>query len=321
MAEKQCENCGHTCKDGEICCPWCGCVHKREVQSSWYLEPGTVLAGRYELARFMAQGGHSITYEGRDLTSDRKIVIREYFPVCIGQVTRNSSIGPKMRWSSAADKSVQSGITSFLQEARRVSALKLMRINGISDCFAENNTGYIVTDFVEGQTLSSYVQQNGPMTFRQTVQALMPILVSMEIAQKAGIVHGNICPENLVAAPDDQLVLLDLGASKSREFLRVDSGTFGRLTKDGFSPMEQYRSSGGIGPWTDVYAMAAVVYYCVTGSILPMSAERFLEDPLSRTEGLTPQQLAALQRALAVGRHERTPDMRTLRRELLGAAM
>ena len=126
-------------------------------------------------------------------------------------------------------------------------------------------------DFIEGETLLKKLQKNGPMDFDSCVKLMTPIMQALAEVHEHGIIHRDISPDNIMVQPDGKLILLDLGAAKDLDIQGKDGSmqSSQMVAKQGFSPIEQYWENGNVGPWTDVYAMAATIYYCCTGVLPP----------------------------------------------------
>ena len=244
------------------------------------LKENTILRGRYLVGKVLGQGGFGITYEGMDLVLETKIAIKEYYPM--GIAVRNSTISNDILWSQTqiSTQQWQEGCDSFLKEARRMAKLdSLPGIVHVRDTFPENNTAYIVMDFVEGQNLKDYLRANGIMTFSKCLELFTPLMQSLDQIHKKELIHRDISPDNIMLKPDGTLCLLDFGAAKDISLQRNAASK--QVAKKGFSPPEQYMESGIIGPWTDVYALCATMYYCITGKMIPEAMERVLNDTLS----------------------------------------
>lgn len=155
----------------------------------------------------------------------------------------------------------------------------------VLDHFPEHNTAYIVMEFLEGRTLKEVVAQSGPIPADTMLALLEPVLRAMEAMHQAGVIHRDISPDNLMELKDGTVKLMDFGCA--RDF---QSGLTETITlKHGFAPREQY-SGRDQGPWTDVYALCATVYYCLTGKVPPRATIRGEEeqDPM-----IPPRQLGA----------------------------
>ena len=203
--------------------------------------------------------------------------------------------------TSGNQPTYEKGREQFLREAKTMAKLdSIPEIVQVLDHFPEHNTAYIVMEFLEGRTLKEVVAQTGPIPTQTMLALLEPVLRAMEAMHHAGVIHRDISPDNLMELKDGTVKLMDFGCA--RDF---QSGLTETITlKHGFAPREQY-SGRDQGPWTDVYAMCATVYYCLTGQVPARATLRGEEeqDPLlpPRQLGidLTEEQELALLRGLA----------------------
>ena len=299
-------------------CPDCGYDPQKSGQAEYALPVETILAGKYLVGRVLGQGGFGITYIGWDLALERKVAIKEYYPS--GQVSRQPGTR-QLTWYTGenARAAQQNGMEMFLKEAR-----KMVRVDAISgvvrvlDLFRENETAYIVMDFVEGETLKNRLKKTGPMDWAQAKDIFLPAIRAMEEVHKAGLIHRDLSPDNLMLTPEGKVKILDLGAAKD---LNINTGASSmQVAKSGFSPLEQYTQRGGSGPWTDVYSMAATIYYTLTGKIPPTAIDRMENDAICwtqpRLDTLPRAALAALKKAMVVSAQKRTQSMEELKKGL-----
>ena len=299
-------------------CPHCGFDPRRVTGIEYALPMGTILAGKYLVGRVLGQGGFGITYVGWDIALERKVAIKEYYPS--GQVSRNpGSRGLTWYTSVQSQQAKQNGTQMFLKEARKMSKVDdIPNVVRVRDLFQENETAYIVMDFVEGETLKARLEKTGPLPWEQAKGIFLPAIQAMEQVHQAGLVHRDISPDNLMLTPDGRVKILDLGAAKD---LSVNNGASSmQVAKGGFSPFEQYTQRGSSGPWTDVYAMAATVYYTLTGKLPPVATDRVVEDTISWEEpglkALSAQALEALQKAMVISAKTRMQSMEELEKGL-----
>ena len=304
-------------------CPHCGFDPRRVTGIEYALPMGTILAGKYLVGRVLGQGGFGITYVGWDIALERKVAIKEYYPS--GQVSRNpGSRGLTWYTSVQSQQAKQNGTQMFLKEARKMSKVDdIPNVVRVRDLFQENETAYIVMDFVEGETLKARLEKTGPLPWEQAKGIFLPAIQAMEQVHQAGLVHRDISPDNLMLTPDGKVKILDLGAAKD---LSVNNGASSmQVAKGGFSPFEQYTQRGSSGPWTDVYAMAATVYYTLTGKLPPVATDRVVEDTISWEEpglkALSAQALEALQKAMVISAKNRMQSMEELEKGLYSTAV
>ena len=315
MEIRRCMKCMHALAAGETVCPECGRAYGSANAESFALKPGTILEGKYLVGEMLGQGGFGITYIGFDLLLEQKVAIKEYFPMSTGMVTRENSTA--VVWSSAVmqKSGVEKGFDSFLKEARKMAKLGgIPGVVGVKSVFIQNETAYIVMDFIEGETLLKKLQREGPMEFATCVSLMTPILQALSEVHKHGIIHRDISPDNIMVQSDGKLILLDLGAAKDLDIQGKDGNVQSSqmVAKHGFSPVEQYGQAGKIGPWTDVYAMAATIYYCCTGVLPPSATDRMIEDTLTCRPRLTKEQFDVLAFCMSVLPQNRPQDMDAL---------
>ena len=299
-------------------CPECGFDPRKVTGTEYALPLQTILAGKYMVGRVLGQGGFGITYIGWDIALERKVAIKEYYPS--GQVSR--SPGTRMlTWytSPNARNARQEGMQMFLKEARKMARLdEIPGVVKVRDLFQENETAYIIMDFVEGQTLKSLLQKGGPMSWEQAKEIFRPAIQAMEQVHQAGLIHRDLSPDNLMLTHNGAVKILDLGAAKD---LNINSGASSmQVAKGGYSPLEQYTQRGGSGPWTDVYAMAATIYSTLTGTLPPNSVDRLESDALRwdlpGLQTMPAPALNALKRAMEVRSKDRIQSMAELAKGL-----
>ena len=305
----------HALAAGETVCPECGRPYGSVKAESFALKPGTILDGKYLVGEMLGQGGFGITYIGFDLLLEQKIAIKEYFPMSTGMVSREGR--STVVWSDAVmqKSGVEKGFDSFLKEARKMAKLRsIPSVVGVNSVFIQNETAYIVMDFIEGETLLKKLQREGPMDYGTCVSLMTPIMQALSEVHKHGIIHRDISPDNIMVQNDGRLILLDLGAAKDLDIQGKDGNVQSSqmVAKHGFSPVEQYGQAGKIGPWTDVYAMAATIYYCCTGVLPPSATDRMIEDTLTCRPRLTKEQFDVLAFCMNVLPQKRPQNMDAL---------
>lgn len=301
MLINRCWNCMEELA-GQAVCPKCGFNPESHKFPPYALRPNTILHGKYLIGNVLGQGGYGITYIGFDLTLELKVAIKEYFPT--DKAMRSNERGNMLYWrrGEGTQGNWRAGCDQFLFEARKMAKINAIpEIVSVRDTFEENNTAYIVMDFVPGVTMKDYMRKNGCFRFDDCMQLLLPLIEGLDRVHRQGIIHRDISPDNLMITPEGKVYLLDLGAAKD---MKDSRNLTVAASKKGFSPIEQNSSSGQVGPWTDVYALAASIYYCIYGKVVPPSLARFEEDTLQFPEKarqpLTQKQIAVLKKGLAV---------------------
>ena len=315
MEVRRCMKCMHELEAGQKFCPECGRPYGSVNTESFALKPGTILDGKYLVGEMLGQGGFGITYIGFDLLLEQKVAIKEYFPMSTGMVSRENR--SMVVWSTAmmGKTGTQKGFDSFLKEARKMAKLGgIPGVVGVKSVFIQNETAYIVMDFIEGETLLKKLQREGPMPFDTCLSLLTPIIQALAEVHEHGIIHRDISPDNIMVRPDGRLILLDLGAAKDLDIQGRDGNVQSSqmVAKQGFSPIEQYQRNANIGPWTDVYAMAATIYYCCTGILPPTAVDRIVEDTLTCQPLLTKEQFDVLAYCMSIRAETRPRSMTAL---------
>ena len=315
MEIRRCMKCMHALAAGETFCSECGRPYGSVETEPFALKPGTILDGKYLVGEMLRQGGFGITYIGFDLLLEQKVAIKEYYPMSTGMVNRENST--TVVWSSAVmqKSGMEKGFDSFLKEARKMAKLGgIPGVVGVKSVFIQNETAYIVMDFIEGETLLKKLQRGGPMDYGTCISLMTPIMQALAEVHKHGIIHRDISPDNIMVQSDGKLVLLDLGAAKDLDIQGKDGNVQSSqmVAKHGFSPVEQYGQAGKIGSWTDVYAMAATIYYCCTGVLPPSATDRMIEDTLTCRPRLTKEQFDVLAFCMNVLPQKRPQNMDAL---------
>ena len=293
-------------------CPYC----KQDVRienSPFQLPIETILAGRYYVGKAIGQGGFGITYVCCDLKLQMRVAIKEYFPQgIVGRISTYSTqltvSGEEQRTLFAAQKE------RFLLEARILAEFAGdSHIVRISDIFSENNTTYIVMEYVEGITLDEYVKQHGTMSFSAVFRMLKPIMNTLGAIHEKGLIHRDISPANIIISSKGEAKLLDFGAARS---YAGQEQSISVILKPGYAPFEQYSSHGSQGPWTDIYALCATIYKSITGLVPKNSFERMKNDDLAYPTYLkadiSEMEEAVLMRGMAVQSEDRFHTMKEL---------
>lgn len=243
------------------------------------LPEGLVLDDHYRILRCIGIGGFGITYLCEDTEKKRKVAVKEYFPA---QWARREETYVMVRKSSMI-QSFRFGIRLFIDEAEILTEfVKTPHIVTFYDMFHENDTAYLVMEYVEGISVGRMMRERSyqPYTPEEMAQILLPVLEGLRQMHKKGIIHGDISPGNLMCGKDREICLIDLGAARRYEEKKpVLSAAF---LKPEYAAPEQFRTarrgfSQEEGPWTDIYAVGAVMFYLLTGRRPP--------DAISRTGG------------------------------------
>lgn len=277
----------------------------------YQLPTGTLLKDRYEIVRVTGQGGFGITYEGWDKVLNLQVAVKEYFPMNV--VSRNSLSTPKVTPVSDDNASeFIKGREKFLQEARVLAKYtREPSVVNIRDFFEENNTAYIVMEYLEGHNLKEEIDRGGPMTFERALLLISPIMHVLAKIHQDGLIHRDISPANLVMVDDRHVKLIDFGTARQSSIHGDESISV--MLKPGYSPEEQYNSHGNQGPWTDVYALCGTLYKLITGVTPENSVNRILGHEISKPSELgaviSPAEEDVLLRGMSVKADERIQTM------------
>lgn len=320
---KRCMGCMNEYSEELEMCPFCGYICNAEPESPLHMEAGTYLADRYIVGRVVGYGGFGVTYIGWDAKLEQRVAIKEYLPSEFS--TRAPGHSKLTIYSGDKAEQFAKGLDKFTDEAKRLA--KFQNTTGIVkvfDSFEENETAYIIMEYLEGETLAEKLKRDGVMPAEDAVALLMPIMQSLEEVHKEGILHRDIAPDNIFITKDGDAKLIDFGAARYATTGYSMSLTV--LIKPGYSPEEQYRTRGDQGPHTDVYSMAATLYKTITGKTPPDSLKRRVEFEKSNKDILFPiHKFAkdipestenAVMNALNVRIEDRTPTMEAFIAEL-----
>lgn len=257
-------------------CPQCGYDERGHVQHPLYLKPRTLLKDQYILGTVLGQGGFGITYIGFDKWLQRRVAIKEYLPTPLA--TRDLETGYVTPLTHQDDR-FHSGLQSFINEARHLAKFDHPNIVKVSNYFSENNTGYMVMDYLSGYNLAEVLTHaGGSLATDHALSLLLPILDALQSVHEKCIYHRDISLQNIRLLDTGTPILIDFGAA--RHVVGECSQSLDLVLNHGYSPLEQYSGRGKIGAWTDIYACAAVLYQLITGVCPPAATDRFSGDTL-----------------------------------------
>jgi len=299
-------------------CPVCGWKHGSN-EIPYRLPIHTVLKGRYLIGKILGLGGFGITYLALDLTLNTRMAIKEYFPHNVA-ARAPGELDVSVFESEEFGDAFQFGLNRFLDEARAISTFSdNPGIVNVHDFFKENKTAYMVMNYLEGQTLKQYLKdEGGNIPYIRAISFIWQLLDTLSVVHKTGLLHRDISPDNIYLTNDGIIKLLDFGAA--RYAIGEHSKSLSIVLKDGYAPEEQYRTRGKQGPWTDIYALAATFYSCITGQVVPSALDRMHEDLLIRpaeiVETLPAELEAVLLKALAVKGEDRYQSIDDFRNAL-----
>ena len=281
------------------------------------LPPGYRLR-EYEILRVLGRGGFGITYLAHDTLLDRHVAVKEYLPTDYAARTENHSVRPK---SSGTSKDYTWGLDRFLDEARTLARLEHPSIVRVHAYVELNGTGYIVMEYIKGESLDDRLKRQGeldPFDFKFGLTAILkPLVGGLEQVHSEGYLHRDITPRNIMLKEDGTPVLIDFGSA--RQMVAARSRNVTALVTPCYAPLEQYSPHGKQqGPWTDIYALSAVAYRCITGNVPIDATERVQGDELMLAseigQGRCPAGLlTAVDQGLSLKREERPQDLKAWR--------
>ncbi len=287
-----CLNCMNTFDERYGVCPHCGFIPGTPPKEAYHLYPGTVLKNRYVVGTTVGFGGFGITYRAWDQVLDKKVAIKEFYPN--GIVNRVPGEKSVIIYSGNRANEFQNGKVRFLAEARNMARFNTHpNIVNVYEFFEENNTAYIAMEFLEGLSYKQYLAAAGGRVNAQiAVAVVVSVLDALKEIHKVGIIHRDVSPDNIFMVPVEpgsnnfKVKLIDFGAA--RFSTGEEEKTLSIILKPGYAPPEQYRSKSKQGPWTDIYAVGAVLYRSVTGKMPDESVNRMVEDHLEQPAALVP---------------------------------
>ena len=284
---------------------------------SFFLLPWTVLHMKYRINSVIGQGGFGITYDGTDLKLDMHVAIKEYFPHSMAD--RENTVSLDVTCTSGTRDLYEKGMKNFLTEAKNMARYAgEENFVAVHDYFAENNTAYIVMEFIEGQNLKQYLKNYGRLTMNQAMPIIMPVMNTLEKIHERHMIHRDISPSNIMILPDGRVRLLDFGAAKEISMETVDMSAMSAVFKRGYSPIEQLTYGMKQGPYTDIYALCATIYEMLTLCTPPSPLQRAHEGevlipPSQLGAKISPVQEAALLKGLEINGADRIQSIWELR--------
>jgi len=258
-----------------------------------------LLREQYLIGRVLGKpGGFGMTYLAFDIGLETPVAIKEYLPRDLAG--RDSGELTVSAHSPEEGELFRLGLAQFLAEARTLAKFDHAHIVRVRQVFEAHGTAYLVMDYYLGQTLDEYLEsRGGKLPEKTALEILMPILDGLREVHEQGFIHRDIKPQNIYLTTQGRPILLDFGAARLAVAER--SRSLSVMLTPGYAPFEQYRRRGKQGPWTDVYACAAVLYRMVTGITPPEAPDRMDEDLLEPPSRLEPSLSPSVVEALMVG--------------------
>ena len=266
-----------------------------------------ILEDKYVIKGCLGAGGFGITYLAENLDIGTKYAIKELFPK---HMVRRGEDGVSVLPLYAEQDEWNKQLQSFFREAKILGKFaEEEAITRVYDYFRANGTAYMVMEYLDGSTLFDIQKAKGPQKAEDIFRKMIPVADSLSRLHASGLIHRDISPENLMEVKDGSVKLMDFGSAT--EYSSMSDRML--LLKEGFAPPEQYASDGSLGPWTDLYAFCASIYYCITGITPVSSISRVFADDLKKPSalgiGIDPRLEEILMRGMDPDWSARYPDM------------
>jgi serine/threonine protein kinase len=287
------------------------------------LAPGTHLE-EFEIIRVLGAGGFGIVYLAIDHVLQRQVAIKEYMPNALAG--RGDGAALVMR-SPDLGETFALGLQSFFNEARLLACFDHPSLVKVYRCWKAHGTAYMAMQYYPGVTLRQARRGMAAALDEGRLRAFVESLLDvLELLHAQGVYHRDVAPDNILLLPDGRPVLLDFGSA--RRVIGDATQTLTAVLKPSFAPIEQYAEVTGMrqGPWTDIYALGATVYFMLTGDAPTPAVLRAVRDTLPALSvpggagfaGVPDRLLALVDWSLALAPEDRPQDVRTVRQALHG---
>ena len=317
-----CPICRHPNPAGATVCQSCGSPLGASTSvatpSLAFPKGTTLLNGRYVIEKDLGQGGFGITYKATDTRLSRPVAIKEFFPSSLGCARRGKSVVPNN------PQDYQTSLQEFLDEARILAKIKHPNKVEVYDVFEENNTAYMVMEFIEGKNLLDLLNdRGGVMDEKEAIGYIIQVAGALEAMHKAGYLHRDIKPQNIMVTRDGRAVLIDFGAAK--QFIAQKTKTMESILTPGYAPLEQYGRRLRFGPPLDIYALGATLYHLLTGQVPPAAPDRaqgvHLVPPHQLNPKVSRQVSEAIMKAMEMNVNQRPQSVREFINLLTGTSV
>jgi serine/threonine protein kinase len=268
--------------------------------------PAGYQLGKYLFKGVLGSGGFGITYLAEDITLNRKVAVKEMLPNDFATRIDGTTVVAK---TESEKGNLAWARTRFVDEGRALAACDHPNVVNVYEMIEANGTAYMVTKYEEGCSLERWLRDLGrPPSESELRGILAPLLSGLERVHRAGFLHRDIKPDNIYLTTDGRPVLLDFGSA--RQAITSRSIVMTSIVSTGYAPFEQYHEDGKQGPWSDIYALGAVMYRAITGSKPPEAVRRLQNDPcqklaISYAGRYDARFLTAIDQALSVNESQR----------------
>ena len=295
MTNIHCPFCQSLLNSGQDACFSCGAsLGSGSSAPARHLPRGSLLhQDKFSVGRVLGEGGFGITYKGAHRDLRRLVAIKELFPTDLGAARLDTCVSVPATQADAFRRAQEHA----LQEAQAIAGFRSRSIVDVYDMFRENDTAYIVMEYLEGQTLEDWIQREGrvrPDMVLPIAQALCEALTEVHAGR---LLHRDVKPANIVLTNDGRTVLIDFGSARAFQANRTQRHT--RILTEKYAAPEQYLEEGRFGPYTDVFSLGATLYHALTGAPPPAAIDRLQgRRALAFPDAVPARIVAALQQAL-----------------------
>ncbi|NJK57875.1 MAG: serine/threonine protein kinase [Pleurocapsa sp. SU_5_0] len=258
------------------------------------LSPGACLAsGEYRIKQPLGQGGFGITYQGIDTRLNRAVAVKEFFPE--GCWREGSTVVSAGRWNLDTYSNAKQ---KFLLEGQTLGQFNHPGIVRVFYYFEENNTAYLVMEYLKGKTLTEFLKQRqGKLSQAKALEHIAKVGEALEILHQAQFLHRDIKPDNIMLVDDGRVVLIDFGAA--RDFTTTSTVRYTTMLTPGYAPLEQYGRALKYGAFTDIYALGSTLYHLLTGEAPVSAIERAAGVELKSVKEIAPHVSLHVSEAIA----------------------
>lgn len=282
--------------------------------------PKHTMIGEFEIVGIIGEGGFGTVYLAIDHSLQRRVALKEYRPALLATRQGQSVMVRSTRHADA----FEAGLKSFMNEARTLARFDHPALIHVYRVWQQNNTAYMAMPLCEGKSLTMMIRDNpGIATQSWVLSMIMPLLEAVGTLHGSNIYHRDIAPDNVLIQDNGQPMLLDFGAARQIATDRTQALTV--ILKPGYAPIEQFADDPSMkqGPWTDIYALGATMYFAITGRAPPNSVARLAGDPMAPLAAMldgsyAPEFLDAIDKALAVRPRDRPQSIAEFRTLLRG---
>lgn len=265
-------------------------------------------------------GGFGITYLAKDTHLEQLVAVKEYLPSDFAIREGRSTVYVK---SSSYEENFKWGLDNFINEARALARFNHINIVRVLRFFEANGTAYMVMEYHKGRSLTDYLEEKRILTEDELLTIVLPLLDGLSEIHNTGLLHRDIKPNNIYLRDDQSPVLLDFGSARYAVGQKTRSVT--SIVTPGYAPLEQYDDvSKDQGPWTDIYALGAVMYRAINGEAPPAATRRVMKDkdPMSPAVKVgkgkyNKSLLQAMDWALQLSEEDRPPSIEQWRAKML----